>query len=141
MLDRTFNFEAKLFDWSRDLLGQEYEWGETDCGTLMIASQRVMHSEPVFESVDNYTTEIGAKRALTKVGGVRALMLDNGGSEIEFNFRQPGDIIVTPESDDSDFPWFSIVIDYDAFTSSPSRGVVMLDLDVFDADEVTVWRL
>ncbi len=117
---RVFNWDSKLIEFAEEVRGNEYEWGETDCAKIVLMAIDTMYDNSPQEKLPSWTTEIGAKRALSKLGGVRGGLLKLGASQVAHGFEQTGDIIVKYEDG---FPTLGVILSDGILMSTHEDGV------------------
>lgn len=132
---RVFNWDHKLVRFAEQERGRSYEWGETDCASLVRRAMDIMYGEDKFPNAPNWTTEVGAKRALGKIDNVNQCIIDIGGEDVHKNFRRNGDI-VTGIDNNENFPGMGVVVDVEVLTSSPEYGVYLARLNNMNVDKV-----
>lgn len=71
-----------------------FQWGETDCCMFSCDCVETITGIDVAEPYrDKYTTETGAKRALSKYGSIEE-SFDKHFKRIDFNFAKRGDVVL-----------------------------------------------
>lgn len=126
MIERAPNWRLRLLQWTSEINGHPFEWGETDCGSLVRKACERMYEQEVFPGVINYTTLRGAKRAWNATGGTAQKLKDIGAEKIDINFSQRGDIIITEEDE---FDFYAAMIDVGQagyLACAEDYGVVLL---------------
>lgn len=134
------NWLNKLVAWERDMLGRPFEWGATDCGSLVRDMCSVIYGDDVFERAPSYTTRIGALRALSKTGGVEQAVRDIGATEVSINFIQDSDIVIM---DDPDHRYHNSYIYINGYllVAEEASDIYRVKLHDLDLDDPVVLRL
>lgn len=118
------NWDVALVDWERLMLGRHFEWGETDCVSVVLAALEVMYAEadrPKL-TVPSWSTQIGALRAIKKVGNIPQALRDGGAQNVPLAFARPGDIVVGLEPSNG-MPRCGVVVERHVVTASVKNGV------------------
>lgn len=68
MVARLADWEPRLNAWMADKQAAPFEWGKLDCVVFAFGCIEAMTGEQVCPPHGDYTTRIGAMRALTKAG-------------------------------------------------------------------------
>lgn len=122
---RVRNWDVRLVEWANDLVGQEYDWGRTDCGSLVERAHRLMFGKQIFPGM-KYSTKREAVAIHARTGGVEGVLRKAGAVEIERNFVQQGDVFVEPDGDG--MPSCAVVIAGGLLMTSPTDGVQLVPL-------------
>lgn len=88
--------ELRLYAAAR--AGTEFEWGYSDCGTIVRDAVAIVTGEDPLGS--GYATQAAALRLLRKLGSVPRALEAIGAVRVRDNFAMPGDVLVNPESAD-----------------------------------------
>lgn len=124
---RLPNWDVNLSLWAQQQAGKPYDWGRSDCGSLVRRAHRIMFGHDVF-GIPAYSTKREALSIYQKFGGVDLVMRSAGAVEIARNFVQQGDVFVGPDKD-HDLPYCAIVIGRELLTASLNTGVVLLPFE------------
>lgn len=140
-MPRVTNAEVTLAEWVNGILGMPYQWGETDCGTLVRQAWIILYDDdPFLGIVPRWTTKIGALRAYAVCGGMQQALELAGAQPVGRNFAQTSDVIVgRGESGGIRGYWAGVVLAGRVVTSVEDRGVVISPMG--ERDDVTIWRL
>lgn len=137
---RVLNWDVRLVTWAAGLVGTPFEWGKTDCASLVRGCIAAMYGHDFFSY--RYQSERGALKALATGGAVSDHILTLGADLYPFPFAQQGDVVVAP---DDNGPWGEfahVVIANLAFSSDPVAGVYAQKLQALKFPEGTqVYRL
>lgn len=111
LLDRVENTQ-KTID---EFFGQPFEWGKADCAILAGRHLESMGFETLLSKARHYSTEIGARRAMTALGcrSMEDFVDAYGFERIPPAMALPGDVVGFPGGDD-DRPWTALGIAIDA---------------------------
>ena len=88
------NYEGKLAEWARHKLGMAYEWGKTDCGTLVREGLFLILDRDPFPYMPGWNSEGESRKIWDEMGGVDHAFLAFGAEKIESSYAQTGDIAV-----------------------------------------------
>jgi len=121
-MKRVRNWDIRLHEWAESVRGRPYEWGATDCGTLVREAFCVMYGEDIAADVEPYTTQRGAARVHAETGGVEFILRLLGATDIAPAFAQSGDIWIDEDGDG--FPAAGVVIGRDVIWATLEDGVV-----------------
>lgn len=98
-----------------EFFGQPFVWGGADCGVLASRHLENMGFETLLSKARRYTTEIGARRAMTALGcrSMEDFVDAYGFERIPPAMTLPGDIVGFPGGAD-DRPWTALGVMIDA---------------------------
>jgi hypothetical protein len=99
-MQRVPNWNVALGALAREVLGQPFEWGVTDCVTIARRAIEAQFGEDITAPhIDvTYTTKTGAVRAHNKIGSMADVALAAGAAEIPVEQTRDGDIMIFPKS-------------------------------------------
>ncbi|MBB4859471.1 hypothetical protein HNO88_002800 [Novosphingobium chloroacetimidivorans] len=111
LLERVQNTQ-KTID---EFYGQPFSWGSADCAILAARHLENMGFETVREKARNYTTEIGARRAMTALGcaSMEDFVDQYGFARIPPASALPGDLVGFPGGED-ERPWTALGVMVDS---------------------------
>ncbi len=132
---RLRNWDVRLFHWADGVLGRSFEWGVTDCASLVRAAHVAMYGEDVFEwSV--YKSLKDATSAKEKVGGIRnALKKDC--ARVGTKFARSGDIVLIKHKGEEGM---GVVVGANVVGTYPGYSVMLVPLSVLPRS-ASVWRV
>lgn len=141
---RHRDWDDRLFRACDELVGRPFEWGETDCASMVIHALEAMYPPddlPLPMDRPAWATERAALRAYRATGGVEAALRAHGAQEVPLAFAQQGDIIIGLD-EQGGVPGLAIVVSDAYQVASQADGVVQRKLrDLREADpDVTVLR-
>ena len=98
-MPRIANWNVKLGELAREVIGKEFVWGETDCVSVFRRALVAMYGEDIAAPyIDaTYTTKTGAIRAFKKVGPYEDILLALGAREVLPQCTRDGDVAVFPK--------------------------------------------
>ena len=122
------NWDRRLVEFAREVIGQEFEWGLTDCVALVRRGLQVEFGVDVWEGhVGKYKTKRGAVTVAGKTDYEDAL-LTSGAVEVGFHYGTSGDVALSPREDEHGMLSMALIVpSRKALTSTPSEGVVIVD--------------
>lgn len=140
---RERNWDVALAVWAREQVGQPWTWGETDCGSLVLAAYEVMYGErPPGLPGDWYHDLRGAVKMQRDTGGVEGVLRELGAEVVPPGFVQRGDVaVLTPEEEE--LPAAAVVLDYQhVLEVSEEEGVRLHPLQALrEYPDATFYRL
>jgi len=142
---RVRNWDIHLYRWARDVTGEPFEWGRTDCGSLVRESLAAMYPDkglPLAGPPPAYSTEREALRVHAETGGVEGWVQAAGWEPVSLGFACQGDVIVGL-GDVGGVPGAAVVVAGVFLVASESDGVVarrLRDLRAASPGGVTVYR-
>ena len=125
-MQRINNWDLALVEWAESVRGQPYEWGVTDCATLVMDACAAMYGREMFPEVKRWTTCKTAVRRLKVVGSMEDVLIAKGAEEIQPNFLQGGDIAIELRDEVSRLGGAYVFVRPYFFTSTPEDGVLVL---------------
>lgn len=126
-MKRVENWDQKLIYYARESVGKDFEWGVTDCASLVRASIAAMYGEDVFSHVAAWSTLREAKNQYEMHGRASSILAEAGASIVASNYEQTGDIIVSPGEDQDGLPRFGVILTGgQVLLSTPESGVHVL---------------
>lgn len=137
---RLRNWNVAIKQRADELVGSKFIWGETDCVSVIRIMAVEIFGEDVFAGVvPGYTTEIGAKRALSRVGDFNDLAVQAGCVEVPRTMMTDGDLII---SDYGDYQNVAMVVGGKLFVASVEEGLQYMSLRYLaDDSEFRVYRI
>ena len=138
-MNRLRTWDVDLQTWAASLIGEPFEWGRTDCGSIAIEGQRIIYGTDVFH-LPKWKSKAKALRTLIGVKGMRSALrgcADQGGR----GFLQMGDIVLVKNGcDELETDGLLLVVrDYVLFTN-PETGVIRIPLEAIP-NKATFWRV
>ena len=134
------NWDTRLVEYALSVVGEDFEWGRTDCATITREALTLVFGEDPWDGhARRWTTKVGAVRA-----GRAATILDvlrgSGAIQVGEHFGTSGDVALGCHFGAHGLPMLSILLPgRKVLTSTPESGVVILDK--LDMDQGTVfWR-
>lgn len=141
---RRVNWDVEIATLARDLVGQPFRWGLTDCGSLIRAGIRRMYEDgdELVDGIPTYENKADALRIIGKAGGFRKIFEEHlGAVPVRRSFLQAGDLIVLPGEDDEGVPGSGILpLTTHVMTSSIKEGVHLIRIS-FLPDEIETFRI
>ena len=118
--------EVGLRVWACEQVGRDFEWGTTDCCSLVrTALSYVLGLGDPFPFL-NYRSRSQALRAIRQTGGPRAVLERHGFTEFALCHARTGDVLIAGRSDP--LANVGIVIGGKWLTSGPEDGVILRHL-------------
>jgi hypothetical protein len=125
---RVRNWDVKLLAWARQRNGDEFRWGRTDCGTLVVRAHRIMFGRRVLGILPVYSSLRAARDAFAATGGVEAVLRSAGAVEVAVPFAQQGDVLIERDLDERGFPSAAVVVAGHVLYSNVDAGVRLIPL-------------
>ena len=127
-MNRLANWDSHLVDFARGVVGEDFEWGTTDCASLVRRGLVSILGEDVWrEYVRVWKTRRGAWRASQKMEPEHVLK-SSGAVEVGTKSAWSGDVALGKSLDDHNMVQLSLLLPArKALTSTPDRGVVIVD--------------
>lgn len=138
-MKRVNNWDIRLGRWAESIRGEPFEWGVTDCGSLVSEAMNVIYDDPGLPDIDRYGSIGEAVRTHKEVGGVAGALRSAGATEVPITYRQQGDVLVGYD-EEAGLPGAAIVVGSTAVVANEEEGVIVRPLAEF-SDDVTVLRL
>ncbi len=128
MHEHIANWDRWLVEFANAANGQPFEWGRTDCASLVRRGLQTVFGVDVWKGhVGIYKTKRGAVTVAGKVDYEDAL-LASGAVEVGYHFGTSGDVALSPKEDEHGmFSVALLVPARKALTSAPREGVVIVD--------------
>lgn len=138
-LVRVRNWDVHLVRRARELVGEPYTWGATDCGSIVIeALGTVYGSSPLGDLA--WDGPRSAQDALDALGGVQGALERLTARQVPLSFAQTSDVLVVPSGEH--LARLHVIVVGQALTSTPKSGVVLWKLADLDLpDDAMLWRL
>lgn len=106
--------------------GREYEWGETDCVSLIRIGLAIVYGKDVLSGLPDWTTLKGAVSAFRKVGDVAIFLQQSGAHIVHPTMARNGDLLVWDGEDEDGLPQTGLIVPKrKVITSAPDVGVVI----------------
>lgn len=121
--ERIQNVQQHVINYAESIVGKPFVWGETDCANIIRNVLKIMYAYDVCKGIKKYKTEYAAKRRVVETGGTVSVLKRLGAYEIQRNFCQTGDFIVSPNSDGFDSS-FAVINDH-VLSANPEKGVIL----------------
>ncbi len=134
-MNRLRNWDVRLFHWADSIVGEPFEWGVTDCGTIVSRAHVVMYGEDVF-GWPTYKSLKGAMSAKAKVGGIRKA-LKKDCMRVGVKFARTGDIVLIKHKGEEGM---GLVVGSNVVGTYPGYPVTLLPLSVLPRS-ASVWRV
>lgn len=132
---RVRNWDVRLFHWADSVVGRAFEWGTTDCASLVRAGHVAMYGKDVF-GWPTYSSKLDATKAKKKVGGIPKA-LRKVCTEIGRRFARTGDIVVITHKRQYGM---GVVVGTNVVGTYPSELVHLVPLSIVP-DDATFWRV
>lgn len=134
---RCRNWDVKLAEWANQRLGLPFEWGRTDCVSLVREALGIMYPDEFYVELPIWSDKEEAKVAMKQVGGIRGKLLSLGAKEHPILFAQSGDILVfRPDEEDEGC---GIVIGANYISVIPGAEVFLRSIQ-YDLRAITCMR-
>lgn len=126
-MNRLANWDTHLVSFARDVVGREFEWGVTDCATLVRRGLIEMLGRDVLKGHHRvWKTRRGALMA-SRVKPQDALKA-SGAERVGNKFAWSGDVAVGRRVDDHGMIRVALLLPTrKALTSTPDLGVIIVD--------------
>ncbi len=132
---RLRNWDVRLFAWADDVVGRSFEWGLTDCASLVTSSHVAMYGEDVFRW-PVYKSLKGAMSAKEKVGGIRKA-LKKDCAKVGIKFARSGDIVLIRHKGEEGM---GVVVGTNVVGSHPDYPVMFVPLSALPRN-ASAWRV
>jgi len=118
---RVPNWSSKLVAFAEVQRKKNFEWGETDCGSLIRKGLKLVFGKPILD-VDEYSNEREAEKVMKKLGDASSFFESQGAVNELLSRASGGDVVVRPGVDDG-LPRLGLFLYPDALlTSDPEYG-------------------
>lgn len=84
--------ESQLIEWALKQQGEKYEWGKTDCGTLVRKGLLLFLNRDPFLNIPYWENEQQARKIWKDLGGVDTAFKNLGATKIDSNYIRTGDV-------------------------------------------------
>lgn len=115
-----------------------FEWGRTDCGSLVRAALVLMFGAALDERLPRWDSRSSALRALASVGSVADLLCRLGAEPRTLPFLRAGDVLVREEDSEVGRVALMVCVDGRRCLASTPNGVVWADAPD-DARVLSLW--
>lgn len=132
---RLRNWDVRLFHWADRMIGRSFEWGVTDCASLIRAAHLAMYGEDVF-GWPAYRSLKGAMSAKEKVGGIRKA-LKKDCARVGRRFARSGDVVLIKHKGEEGM---GVVVGMNVVGTYPGYAVMLVPLSALPRN-VTFWRM
>lgn len=123
-MDRLPNFDYHLTLFAREMVGKEFVWGETDCGSLVRGAMKAMYGQDMFPHAPNWKSAAEAKKYCKNPDAGMDILVGVLARPVARNYEQPGDILLSPGADAAGLPRFAVILTAgQALVSTPEFGV------------------
>jgi len=110
-LIRTVCWDADLVIYVKSVIDEPFEWGRTDCATLVRHALKAMYGKDVLRGVGSWRTLAEARRAVKRIGPYETFFKSKGCEEWSPAYRQRGDVAILPSGGDRDgLPGLGVVV-------------------------------
>jgi len=135
---RKKNFEIELVKYANEINNSPFEWGVTDCATIVRKSIEIMLGEDIFDLP--LWDSLKTARSIVRDLNILKLMGDVGGLPITLSYAHTGDIGLYPNLDDNGLPQFCVVLPRrKILISTIHKGVEITELYSL-LENTTFWR-
>ncbi len=137
---RVRTWDVDLQTWAGSLIGEPFQWGTTDCVSIIIEAQRLIYGADMFH-LPKWKSRLKALRTLAEVKSIRAV-LRKYADPVGRGFLQMGDIVLLKNGCDvlGTDGLMLVVRDYALFTN-PETGVIRVPLEAIPKKGTTFWRV
>ncbi len=134
------NWDSRLVELAREVVGEPFEWGVTDCASLVRRALKVMYGRDVWKGhVGEWKTLRGAVGVNGRTDRQEALR-SSGAVEVAKSYAWSGDVALGASEDDHGMLQVAVLLPTrKAMTSTPRDGVVIVD-KLSLAEGTTFWR-
>ncbi len=126
--ERIENWDSRLVEYAKEVDGQAFEWGTTDCASLVRRGLIViMGDDPWKRAVKTWKTSRGALGIAERVDHQEALRA-SGAVEVGKHYAWSGDVALGPSEDEHGMIQMALLLPTrKAMTSAPDTGVIIVD--------------
>lgn len=129
-MQRPQDWKSRLGAWAHEQLDKPFEWGTTDCATLVRDAVGVMFNGDVSADVRRYDSLRGAAEVLAEVGGTLKWLEAHGSVPVDQNYIQVGDVVILPQEPEEIAEGAAVVVVREhVLVTSPNAVVSMVRLD------------
>lgn len=134
------NWDSRLVEFAREVVGQEFAWGTTDCASLVRRALEIVYGRDVWKDhVGTWKTKRGALGVSGRTDYEDALRA-SGATEVGIHYAWSSDVALGPSEDDHGMIQVAILLPTrKAMTSMPETGVVIVDKMAL-AEGTRFWR-
>ncbi len=120
-MKRVPNWSQKLVAFAIEQCKLPFEWGSTDCGSLVRRGLELVWGAPILELGD-YSSEIEADRMMKRLGAAATFFESQGGNVELLSRASGGDVVIRPGIDDG-LPRLGLFLYPEGvLTSDPEHG-------------------
>lgn len=122
------NYGNKLVEFANSVRGLDFEWGKTDCATLVCHGLYVILDKYPFtkKTLPQWDNKNKAIRRFLRVGDIGKFLIDQGAVEVHMDYAGTGDVILSPGLDDNDLPRLAMMLPTRrVLLSTPKTGVII----------------
>jgi hypothetical protein len=129
MASRVRNWDLALVEWANLVVGQPFQYGLNDCGTLVRGAMQAMYGEDLWPGIPQWDNATGALRVIAGYGTVVEMLRARGATRWPTpHFAQSGDILVMA-GDHSPFEeTVMVTVGQVAISAHPENGIEQLNL-------------
>lgn len=84
--------ESQLIEWALKQQGKKYEWGRTDCVSLVRKGLNIFLNKDPFLNTPYWKNKQQARKIWIDLGGVCTAFKNLGATEIDANYIRTGDV-------------------------------------------------
>lgn len=132
---RILNWRPALITLARELNGQAYVWGSTDCASVALRAYASMYHQSPFNGIGKMSTKRTIMRKLSQVGNIIDWLETRGFYRVDKMFAQCGDLAIECE-EGRDIPSISIILGSNALVIDEEDGVSIVSRWDLDDDYV-----
>ncbi len=127
-LERVENWDRRLVEFTNEVNGQAFEWGTTDCASLVRRGLSLMFGRDVWKKhVGEWKTKRGALGVSGRTDYEDALRA-SGAVEMGIHYAWSGDVALGPSEDDHGMLQIGLLVPTrKILTSTPEVGVAIAD--------------
>ena len=120
-MKRVPNWSQKLVAFAIEQRELAFEWGRTDCGSLVRRGLELVFGEPVLE-LAGYASELEAERTMKQLGEAATFFESQGAASELLSRASGGDVVIRPGIDDG-LPRLGLFLYPEGvLTSDPEHG-------------------
>ena len=126
--ERIENWDSRLVEYAKKVVGQEFKWGSTDCASLVRRGLTAIMGEDVWKrAVGTWKTRRGAVSVSDRTDYEEALKA-SGAVEVGLHYAWSGDVALGPSEDEHGMIQVGLLLPTrKVMTSMPETGVVIVD--------------
>lgn len=128
MSEHIANWDRRIVEFAKEVRGTSFEWGSTDCVSLVRRGLRIIFDEDVWKGhVGEWKTRRGALTVSGKTDYEDAL-LSSGAVEVGYHYGTSGDVALGPNEDEHGMLQMGLLVPTrKVLTSEPETGVSIVD--------------